>query len=154
MASLSDKCFRLATEVCFANFLIAPSLCRVEYNSLLPIIPSPFIFLCILIFLSVIPSTLLLLPVRLLSQAQWNATSLWSSLHYLWLYDVWLLDTKGASWGKVRPLCGRGLSTQDWTITRHPASINEKHPHPLQSPGSLHQVECLAHVTHNIAEGY
>lgn len=56
--------------------------------------------------------------------------------------------------GKTWPPRTRGLSTEDWKVARHPACVNEKYPRPPRSPGSLHQVECSAPVTHSIAEGY
>lgn len=76
MARLPDNALLLPAEVCFANALIAALLCRVEYIPFLPILPSLFLFLSLLIFLSVLLSVLLPHPVRLLSQAQWYATSL------------------------------------------------------------------------------
>lgn len=71
--------------------------------------------------------------------------------------SVTLVCWEGSGGGlmeKRGPPCARGLSTQDWAVTRHPVSVNERHPHPARSPGSLHQVECSAPVTHSIAEGY
>lgn len=144
MIIISDQYIFMCEQNYAVKRLSAALLCRVEYNPVLPIIPSLHVFLLLPFFLSALLSTLLHYPVWLLSPAQWNVTSLWSSLHYRWLCAACL------SW----PPCTRGLSKQDWKVTRHPASINEKHPLPAQSLGSLHQVECLAPVTQSIAEGY
>lgn len=150
MKIIPDLCIFVCQQNYALQSLSAALLCRVEYNPVVLIIPPLHPFLSLLVFLSARFSTLLHRPVWLLSPAQWNATSLWSSLHYRWRLPVWGWLAEGKAW----PPCTRGLSTQDWKVTRHPASINEKHPHPPQSPGSLHQVECLAPVTHSIAEGY
>lgn len=66
--------------MCEQNYAVqrlnAALLCRVEYNPVLPIIPSVHLFLLLPVFLSALLSTLLHYPVWLLSPAQWNVTSL------------------------------------------------------------------------------
>lgn len=109
----SSLTFHFPAEACFTNSLIAALLCRVEYNPFLPVIPSLCPFLSLLVFLSALPSSLLLHPVWLLSLARWNAMSLWSSLHYLWLCDARLSEAKGPSWCRsVASIYKRPLHTR------------------------------------------
>lgn len=122
--------------------------------------PSLFLLLCSLpplslpLFLSLPLAPLLPLPFGCLARSD-GMLRLFDQVSIICdSVTLGCLMLRGLAETEAWPLWGRGLSTQDWTIARHPASVNEKHPHPPQSPGSLLQEECLASVTHGIAEGY
>lgn len=57
---------------------------------------SLYMFLSLLVCLSVHLSGPVLSSCPVARSGPWNAVSLWSSLHYPWLRDAWLSDVKGA----------------------------------------------------------